>query len=50
VVSQGMLCSADELGLSINTVGSRLSKCLNKLREMIEKSPAAGEVLLDSYD
>ena len=36
---------ADELGITVNTVGSRLAKCLNKLREMIGTDPFLREDL-----
>ena len=34
---------AEALELSVNTVGSRLSKCLNKLRELIVNDPILGK-------
>jgi RNA polymerase sigma-70 factor (ECF subfamily) len=30
---------ADRLGVSVNTVGSRLSKCLNKLQNRLRQDP-----------
>ena len=41
---------ADRLGLSINTVGSRLAKCLGKLRRMIEREPMLREEFRCSPD
>lgn len=34
---------ADELGISINTVGSRLAKCLEKMRKMLSSDAFFGE-------
>ena len=31
---------ADRLGVSVNTVGSRLSKCLNKLQHRLRQNPS----------
>jgi len=41
---------AAELGISVNTVGSRLSKCLEKLRKSIETSAPLKEDLIASCD
>ena len=34
---------SEHLGIAVNTVGSRLAKCLNKLRGLIKSDPELGE-------